>query len=78
MTALTEVQAAARLGFGRFGAFQRALAKGEIPAPDQKLSDGPRWSESTIENWLKAGADGRNFSDEEKQLIGRFENGKAA
>ncbi len=57
-------------GLGRFlgisiRSLDRANAAGLLPAPDMHLGRSPRWSQKTIERWLKArpklpGRGGRN------------------
>lgn len=66
---LPEIEAAGRLGFGRFVHFQRALREGRIPKPDVTLPDGPRWSEATIARWLTGSIDRPAIADESQELI---------
>lgn len=73
MRALSEVDAAAKLGFRRFRDFTRAVRRGAVPGPDRQLPDGPRWSETALDAWLSGELDGRSLGDEERQLIEELE-----
>lgn len=73
MQALTEVAAAHLAGFGRFRDFRRAVSRGQFPAPDLQLPDGPRWSHARIERWLSGEPDRATLDAEETALIRRLE-----
>jgi hypothetical protein len=69
--ALTEVQAADRLGFRRWRDFARALRVGAIPRPDVTLPDGPRWSQTRLDRWLAGDPSPATLDAEEQEAIRR-------
>lgn len=73
MRALTEVEAAHKLGFKLFREFAAAIDSGHVPRADVDLPDGPRWSETRLDEFLRGELDGRSLSAEERRLIGRME-----
>lgn len=76
--ALTEVEVAHRLGFGRFRDFQTARKKGLVPEPDLHLQDGDRWSETHFEAWLSGDAERWRLQAEQDRLVERLERGENA
>lgn len=74
MQLLTEVATAVRLGFGQFRHFQRALRKGRILQPDFIFSDGPRWSEASLERWLSGPVDEQSLETERRAHVAALRN----
>jgi len=72
--ALTEIDVAYQLNFKRWRDFQRSLKEQLIPQPDLQVSDGPRWSERSIEKWLDGELPDRSDQDEQ-ELIESLTNG---
>jgi hypothetical protein len=70
--ALTEIEAAALTGFRRWRDFSRARRQGLFPAPDLELPDGPRWSETRLEAWVRGDLSRPTVSDEERMLLRRL------
>lgn len=72
---LTEIAVAHKIGFRRWRDFARALREGRVPAPDHVLPDGPRWSETRLDAWLRGDLTGASLEREQQRLIERLAHG---
>lgn len=70
--ALPEIEAAYLAGFANWRDFRLALRRGTFPQPDRMMPDGPRWSEETLQAWLRGKELIRRGSDHEQDLIDRL------
>lgn len=73
--ALHEVQVAAFLGYRKFAEFQRALRRGDVPAPDRMLGKSPVWSRTRLLAWLKGDQDTSSLGAAEAEAIRRAGGG---
>lgn len=68
---LTEIETAARLGYGYIAEFRRDLRKGLVPRPTHGNARRPKWSDTELDNFLSPHTQTAR-SDEEVVLLERL------
>ena len=65
---LTEVETAARLGYGYIADFRRDLRRGLVPRPTHGDARRPKWSDTALDRFLRPDAEPARSADEQDLL----------